>query len=261
MNPTFTDSSRTDSTYSEKPMYYFEQSFDDDFTPILEAVKTWSGGEQKLKLGTYNSISAVHQDMHDLVELRGTEGLEVSMQLAESLALSEGTLDYARSDGRMFTDGPPDPFSTDREQELATLNYTYDIVPNSGGTFELQSLKTWERDGKPYMESIALGEYDTVNDARREQTILKSIRPIDGLQEEMNMVERITIENGTLDPNRDDPRLFKQGPADPFKTRMQRAMTMELYSPPTIQRVELQPEADIQEESQPVLAISVDMDM
>ncbi|MCB9460180.1 MAG: hypothetical protein H6670_11070 [Anaerolineaceae bacterium] len=257
MNPTFTNSNRTDSTYSEKPMYHFEQSFDEDFTPILEAVKSWSGGEQKLRLGTYNSISAVHQDMHDLVELRGTEGLEASMQLAEYLAVSEGSLDYARPDGRMFTDGPPDPFVTDREQELASLNYTYDIVPHSGGTFELQSQKTWEMDGKPKIESIALGEYDTISDANREQGILLSIRAVDGLETEMNIVEKIAIENGSLAANREDPRLFRQGPADPFKTRIQRELALE----PTVQPVAMQPEPELQQEPQPIIAVSIDMDM
>ncbi|MCB9460119.1 MAG: hypothetical protein H6670_10765 [Anaerolineaceae bacterium] len=261
MNPTFTDSNRTDLTYSEKPMYHFETSFNDDYLPTLEAIKTWQGGQQKLTLGAYGMMEEAFTQQHELVELRANEGLEASMRLAETMAVSSGSLDAARPDGRLFSDGPPDPFTTDREQELATLDYTYDIVPHSGGTFELQSLKTWEMDGKPQMESLALGEYDTVNDARREQTIVSSIRSIDGLQEEMNMVERIAIENGTLDPDRNDPRLFTQGPTDPFRTQMQREMTIGLSSPPTVQPVELQSEADIHQESHPVLAISVDMDM
>jgi hypothetical protein len=195
----------------------------------------------------------------ELVDLRADEGLEASMRLAESMAVGSGTLDATRSDGRLFTEGPQDPFLTERQQELASLKYTYDIVPQSVGTFELQSLKTWEQDGKPQIQALPLGEFDTVNDARREQTILRSIRDIDGLETEMSMVERIAIENGTLQADRDDPRLFTQGPADPFRTQAQLGLDQDIVAPTQPEPVVTEP--IVADTPQPSFALSLEMDL
>jgi hypothetical protein len=54
--------------------------------------------------------------------------------------------------------------------------------------------------------------------------MLQTIGKEQGLEAAMREVERIAVENGVLDDQRADPRLFTAGPPDPFKTERQEAL-------------------------------------
>ena len=49
------------------------------------------------------------------------EGLEAAMRRAEGIAVANHELDPNRADGRLFTEGPTDRFTTVREVELMGL--------------------------------------------------------------------------------------------------------------------------------------------
>lgn len=202
----------------DKPIYYFAGGFGDALEPSLEVVKSWPEGQQSLKLGTYDTLESAFEAEREMVALEDSIGLEKAMRRAEQMAVASGTLDPARTDGRLFTDGPPDPFTTLRETEIAGTDYTYDVVPQPQGTYELQSIKSWETESGRGMQEIALGEYDRPGDARAEGEALREIRDSLGLETEMQEVEKIAVENGELKVDRIDPRLFTEGPPDPFTT-------------------------------------------
>ncbi|MFZ2880335.1 MAG: hypothetical protein WA009_12410, partial [Phototrophicaceae bacterium] len=54
-------------------------------------------------------------------------GLEASMRQAEAWSVGHGVLDPEREDGRLFFDGPPDRFTTQREAELAGREHPSDV--------------------------------------------------------------------------------------------------------------------------------------
>ncbi|MDK3160548.1 hypothetical protein QPK87_28910 [Kamptonema cortianum] len=208
----------------QSTIYYFASGINPGEGPLVELTKSWPQGQQSLIVGRYDQFQEALDAEMELVDLKADQGLEAAMREAERRAVEAGELDPARADGRLFTDGPLDPFTTLREQELQGLHYTYDIVAQSQGTVELQSIKTWEVDGERGLQAIALGEYDRSSDARAEQEMLQTLGKERGLEAEMREVERIAVENGVLDDERADPRLFTEGPPDPFKTERQEAL-------------------------------------
>jgi hypothetical protein len=205
----------------QSTIYYFASGINPGEGPLVELTKSWPQGQQTLIVGRYDQFQEALDTEMELVELKADQGLEPAMREAERRAVDAGELDPTRADGRLFTEGPPDPFTTLREQELQGLTYTYDIVAQPQGTVELQSIKTWEVDGERGLQAIALGEYDRSSDARAEQEMLQTVGKEQGLEAEMREVERIAVENGVLDDRRADPRLFTEGPPDPFKTERQ----------------------------------------
>lgn len=205
----------------QQTLYYFASGINPGEGPLVELTKSWPEGQQTLVVGRYDRFQQAMDAEMELVNLKGSQGLESAMQESERRAVAAGELDPARADPRLFTDGPPDPFTTLRQQELSGLNYTYDIVAQPQGTYELQSTKTWEVEGQRGLQSLALGEYDRPSDARAEQDMLRTIRDEHGLETEMRRVEEIATENGSLNANRADPRLFTEGPPDPFKSERQ----------------------------------------
>ena len=169
----------------DKPDYYFSGGFGDDLEPTLEAVKYWSDGQQSLTLGTYDTLEDAFEAERELVALEDSQGLESAMQQAERMVLANRTLDPARTDGRLFSDGPPDTFSTLRDAEIAGIEYTYDVVSQPHGLYELQSLKIWQGESGTGIQVLALGEYDRPTDAGTEQKMLQAIGEEQGLQAEM----------------------------------------------------------------------------
>lgn len=210
-----------DNTPDNEPGYYFTGGFNEDFQPALRIVKDWPEGRQALTVGAYESFDEAFAAERELTALRDTAGLQVAMREVERRAEAGDFLDPTRADGRLFTDGPPDPFTTRREGEIDGLSYTYDVVAQPSGTHELRSIKTWEDESGIGMQSIALGEYDRPGDARAEQELLQATGREDGMEAEMRAVERIAVENGSLLADRADPRLFTDGPSDPFITQRQ----------------------------------------
>ena len=212
----------------QQPNYTFTSGLDADEMPLVEVHKSWAGGHQVQSVSVHQTLTDAMTAEAALVELSQEQGLEAAMRQAERQAVAHDFLDPARADGRLFSDGPPDPFTTHREAELSGLDYTYDVVAQPQGTYELHSVKTWQVDGQHGAQSIALGTYDRPGDAYTEQEMLRGVRDFQGLGAEMRTVERIAIDNGTLAADRLDPRLFTSGPPDPFTTTRQQELDANL---------------------------------
>jgi len=110
--------------------YRFETGIEDDGSPAIEAVKTWREGAQdheaRLTIASYGMAAALNVDMRELTETRERDGLEVAMNLAESIAVAGGYLHDGRDDTRIFTEGPPDPFTTNLERERSGADFIRD---------------------------------------------------------------------------------------------------------------------------------------
>ncbi len=107
--------------------YAFEVGAGDNGDPALEAVKRWRDGSQDreayLPIAQYGMSEEAAHDQAELNDMRETNGLEAAMNLAESMAVSSGTLHDGRDDPRLFTDGPPDPFTTNAERDRAETEF------------------------------------------------------------------------------------------------------------------------------------------
>ena len=94
---------------------------DEDF-PTLQAVKTWMEGSERRSavqaIATYGVFEEAQQDERELNEMLQTRGLDATMKYAEWMAESGGYLNDGRDDPRLFTEGPPDPFTTARQRTI-----------------------------------------------------------------------------------------------------------------------------------------------
>ncbi|MBN8638506.1 MAG: hypothetical protein J0M07_24550 [Anaerolineae bacterium] len=84
-----------------------------------QTLKTYSLESYEWEREIEREVAAL--DRENLHRTYQEEGLEVAMQRAEEIAVANGELNADRADGRLFTDGPPDRFTTAREAELAGL--------------------------------------------------------------------------------------------------------------------------------------------
>jgi predicted RNase H-like HicB family nuclease len=151
----------------------------------------------------------------------GDTGAEALENIKDAINLyiesleAHGYLDPKRNDPRIFFDdsAPPDPFTTNRERALAGPQYSIGAVTANGESF-LDVMKTWDTDGYQRMV-IPQPDWDTAY-----ETVEVAHDMIDrsDLQSAMRLVERAGIEAGVIDPEREDPRLFTQGPLDSFVT-------------------------------------------
>ena len=101
--------------------YNYEPGLEVDGRPILQAVKGWREGNTNLQqcvtIATYGTAAELDEKRRELDEVRDAFGLQTAMNMAESMALASSHLLVERDDARLFTDGPPDPFTTNRERE------------------------------------------------------------------------------------------------------------------------------------------------
>jgi|GEM_PF-4363781 hypothetical protein len=110
--------------------YGFEGGLDDYDVIVLEAVKSWRDGstdhEQRVTIANYGSAPELNVDSRELHTLMETEGVESAMNLAESIAVASGYLHDGRDDTRLFTEGPPDPFTTNAERDRVAEEFVQD---------------------------------------------------------------------------------------------------------------------------------------
>ena len=182
-------------------MYAFELGVGDDGDPTVDAVKRWRDGGQDREVRQpivhYGMSEEAARDQAELDDVREARGLEAAMNLAESMAVSSGALHEGRDDPRLFTDGPPDPFTTNAERDRAldentrrlepvepetavatfeaqfetsayrllqpvdpTVNYSFEVMPVDPWTLELTADKWWlEANGRVGHEGQALKTY------------------------------------------------------------------------------------------------------
>ncbi|RMG74243.1 MAG: hypothetical protein D6711_09185 [Chloroflexi bacterium] len=199
--------------------YYFGYGVGANNQLTLEAVKTWMDGVERrfdtLTVGEYSSFDEADVDERQLETLLDEQGVEAAMNLAEMMAITNEYLDPNRADGRIFftEDAPPDSFTTIRERELAGPEYSVGAVAANGEAF-LDVTKTW---GKDNYEKLVIPQpdWEMAHDvAERANDLMEQGH----LQGAMQLVEDQGVSAGVIDAEREDPRLFTQGPLDPFTT-------------------------------------------
>jgi hypothetical protein len=163
----------------------------------------------------YDSWDEARGDVAALEDTLALKGVEVAMNRAERQAAAGGFLDPQRADPRVFfvDDGPPDPFTTVRERELAGPQYSVGAVSANGEHF-LDVMKTWDANG---YERLVIPQR-TWEDAHVQAEMAFTLQAGGDLQGAIQLVEQAGVDAGVIDPARSDPRLFTQGPPDPFQT-------------------------------------------
>ncbi len=116
------------------------------------------------------------------------------------------------------------------------MSYDFVLVQADAYTLELQAQKSW--DAGQQMEVLELRQYDTdgpepLKDGLHETAAmdreqLVRLREEAGLELAMQQAEQLAVAEGYLDPDREDPRLFTEGPPDPFMTLREIEMDDEL---------------------------------
>jgi len=108
--------------------YYFGYGVGPNNAPSLEAVKTWTEGEERrfdtFTIAEFDDYADADDLEAELVTLHKEAGLDAAMGLAEDMATANRYLDPFREDPRVFfqDDAPPDPFTTSRQRELDLPN-------------------------------------------------------------------------------------------------------------------------------------------
>ncbi|MBN8590661.1 MAG: hypothetical protein J0M33_02840 [Anaerolineae bacterium] len=103
--------------------YYFGYGIGPNNAPSLEAVKTWTAGEERrfdtFTIAEFDDFADADDLEAELETLQKEAGLEAAMGLAEDMATANRYLDPLRDDPRVFfqNDAPPDPFTTSRQRE------------------------------------------------------------------------------------------------------------------------------------------------
>ena len=201
------------------PDYYFGYGIGPQERPALEAVKTWMDGSERrfdtFIVTEYAAWDDARGDVAALEDLLAQQGVEAAMNRAERMAAAGGYLDPQRADPRVFfaDDGPPDPFTTVRERELAVPQYSVGAVSANGEHF-LDVMKTW---GEGDYQRLVIPQL-TWEDAHLQAEMVFTLQVGGDLQGAMQLVEQAGVDAGVIDPVRSDPRLFTQGPLDPFQT-------------------------------------------
>ena len=206
-----------------RPKYYFGYGSSENNEPSLEAVKTWMDGRVQrfdtLTVGEYSTYDEASDYERELEALMDEKGIEAALNLAESMAVPGGYLDPERDDPRIFfeDDAPSDPFTTNRERELAVPSYTIAAISANGESF-LDVYKEWGADD---YERLVMPQPNW-EDARDKAVLANEMLDEDRIQDAMHMVELEGVRAGVVDPDREDLRLFTQGPPDLFETLAQR---------------------------------------
>ena len=202
-----------------RPEYYFGYGVGPSNSPSLEAVKTWMDGAERrfdtLTVGEYGMYDEAALDERELEQVMDEKGIEVAMNLAERMAVAGGYLDPQRDDPRIFfeDDAPPDMFMTERQRELNLPSYGLGAISANGESF-LDVVKSW---GEDSYERLVIPQPDWET-AQENAEVAGEMLEAGRLQDAMRLVELAGVEAGVIDPERDDPRLFMQGPPDPFMT-------------------------------------------
>jgi len=302
--------------------YDFAGGIEDNGSPALLAVKSWREGgadrEQRLTIASYGMAAALDVDLRELNEVRDGFGLQTAMNLVESMAVASGYLHDGREDTRLFTEGPPDPFTTNAErdraaetfsrdygdldtQELsaverapsdstytqwaadaerkraanaslegaawfeatfadnpeidlltpvdASVNYAVVVTDTDPWTTELAVEKYWrEPGGFVGSDSLTIDTYDSDDEVQRDvaeaaRATLLGVHQERGLEAMMQRAELDAMENGYLDGDRADTRLFREGPPDRFETLAHRVEgTINPYWNTSGERIESSPD-------------------
>ncbi|MDX1994623.1 MAG: hypothetical protein SF029_19730, partial [bacterium] len=207
-----------------QPDYYFGYGTGPNHAPSLEAVKTWMDGAERrfdtFTIAEYASWEDAAPDEVALEAVLKSEGLEAAMNQAERMAVASGYLDPDRVDPRVFFDetAPPDPFVTEHTRDMRHQPAYHIDAITAEGDARLEVTKSW---GEGDHQRLVIPQSDWLT-ARENAEVAHDLMERGDLQGAMILVEIAGIEAGVIDPKRDDPRLFTDGPPDPFTTIRER---------------------------------------
>ncbi len=102
-------------------------------------------------------------------------------------------------------------------------SYSFETSLFGDDTWALEARKEWTREDGTVGRDVLLLDLDPDQrqslDEHAER--LTMLQQTEGLEPAMQSAEQVSVTNGFLDPDRDDPRLFAYGPDDPFTTRLE----------------------------------------
>lgn len=151
---------------------------------------------------------------------------EAAMNQAERMAAAGGYLDPDRTDGRVFfeNDAPSDPFTTERTRSIQrdmqsdetqhAPEYSVSAL-SANGNAHLDLTKEWGQDQHAHL-IIPQPNWAT---ARANVETAHDLLDEGDLQGAITLIELAGIEAGVI-----DPRLFTEGPPDPFTTIREREL-------------------------------------
>src|SRR5690606_14010707 len=125
--------------------------------------------------------------------------------------------------------------------------YSFDVIEPAPYTMELRAKKSWSaEDGAPRDDSLSVYRYsleiielepETEREiAAMDREDLEQTHPEEGLEASMRTAEAMAVANGELDPNRDDGRLFYEGPPDSFTTLREAELAGREHAEVTVER-------------------------
>ncbi len=241
-----------DETMNDRVTFSFGTGVNDEGSPALQAIKRWqedgADREARRTIDVFGMSEEAEIIARELNAMLRTDGLQETMRLAEDIARGNGQLQTDNE--RLFADGPPDAYTVDAEQpdtvqrfrdafaDILTrplepvdpgVNYSFDLVDADPWTLELTANKWWlNTDGGLRWNQVPVQAYsmeypEMERELERERAALdredlERTHREEGLEASMRRAEAMAVASGELDPNRDDGRLFREGPPDRFTT-------------------------------------------
>ncbi|MBK8138417.1 MAG: hypothetical protein IPK52_21830, partial [Chloroflexi bacterium] len=241
-----------DETMNDRVTFSFGTGVTDAGEPALQAVKRWQeDGEEREDrrtidvFGMSDEAAIIARELNAMLR---TDGLQETLRLAEDIARGNGQIQT--DDERLFADGPPDPYTVDADRpdpvqrfrdafaDILTrplepvdpvVNYSFDLVDADPWTLELTASKWWPhpdgglRSNQVPVQSYSMEYPELERELERERAALdredlERTHREEGLEASMRVAEALAVASGELDPNREDGRLFREGPPDRFTT-------------------------------------------
>ncbi|MBW7880980.1 MAG: hypothetical protein H3C32_16925 [Anaerolineae bacterium] len=231
--------------------YHFAAGISEDGETALQAVKRWPEGgdtrEARQTLDTFGMSDEASVVARELNVLAETEGLQSAMDLAKQIAGASSHIDADRA--FLFSTGPVDLFTGDSQADPAqrvqdifpstgtrllepidpVVNYSFDLVSADPSMLDLIANKWWIgedgalRNSGLIVRSYSLESFEFERDHEREVAAsdrddLEHTHHREGLEASMRQAEAWSVSHGELDPEREDGRLFSDGPPDRFTT-------------------------------------------
>jgi ketosteroid isomerase-like protein len=153
-------------------------------------------------------------------------GLEMYLEKGDVYMAQQFAHDVADSYGQDF----PEPLDLPALDPRPEYYFGYGVGPSNSPS--LEAVKTWMVGAERRFDTLTINEYDSYEDAAVDEYILNTALATDGVEKAMNIAERWAVDNGYLDPKRDDPRIFFEddAPDDPFTTHRERELAEPQYS-------------------------------
>ncbi|QPC83617.1 hypothetical protein G4Y79_04335 [Phototrophicus methaneseepsis] len=166
--------------------------------------------EQRLMVGQYGSWMEAEEQLYlveDALAEAGLDGLGEDLERLKQQSLQRADIDL--TEGASDTDSARE--GTDRSLDVP--HYSVDAISANGDSF-LNVVKSWGEDNYEQL-TIPQPDWDMAQEAA---SLASDLISKDQLEAAMHLVEDQGIAAGVMDPEREDPRLFQQGPPDPFAT-------------------------------------------